>query len=115
MRRRPGEECRRDARRRDPCRARPASRRPRLPRPRGPAPAGYARPATVVVMAPGSMPPWQFLWSFPALLPRRTRLRRRRVEVGLDPPVQILQVLPQLVRRRPPPEPVAAMDLVDDQ
>src|SRR5947209_4555717 len=40
-------------------------------------------------------------------LPCGLRLRGRRVEVRLDLPEQVLQVIPQLVRRGPSPEPVA--------
>ena len=50
-----------------------------------------------------------------ARLPRRPRRGRRRVVVGLDALVDLLQVGPQLVDRRAAPEPVADVDLLDPQ
>src|SRR5271165_1148387 len=48
-------------------------------------------------------------------LPHGPRLRARRIEVGLGAAQQVLQVLPELERRGPAPEPVPDMHLVHDQ
>src|SRR6188472_4589798 len=51
----------------------------------------------------------------PLELPRRARRGCRRVVVGLDALMDLLQVGPELVDRRAAPEPVADVDLLDLQ
>src|SRR5215207_6003249 len=46
------------------------------------------------------------------LVPLRLRLGQRRVVVLLQLPVELLEVEPELLRRGPPPEPVADVDLL---
>src|SRR3954469_11853938 len=46
-------------------------------------------------------------------LPGLAGVRRRGVEVGLDALVKVGEVVPELVRGGPAPEPVADVDLVD--
>src|SRR5438874_13699124 len=48
-------------------------------------------------------------------LPRTLCSRGGRIEVRLDPNRELLHVLPELVGRRPAPEPVADVDLLDLQ
>src|SRR5689334_8177798 len=51
----------------------------------------------------------------PARLPLRPRFGRRRVEVGLDAREERAEVRPELVVGGAAPEPVAHVDLLDDQ